>query len=521
MSAEEVQADQTSEPLTGDEPPKPGSLVPVGADSELVPPSTGTEPSGATDPHSACDLLNQTCTMTQKQWIEEQRDDPVLGRLLQFYADGASQKPEKHRLTQEGPEVQQLCEQWSLLFLDHGILCRSYTDPNSGQKCIQRLVPEGRKMEIFQALHARPEAGHLGYDRIYPIIRHRFFWIGMAVDVRTWLRSCAVCQRTKGSRKGRYPLAQELAGAPLDRCAIDVSGPWPVTTNQNMWILVLQDYYSKWLEVWPLPNHQAETVAVKLVEFMARYGCIRKLHSDRGGEFESYLIAAICKIWDIDKTRTTSYYPQSDGMVERANRTIKQILKGYVLEREDTWDRYLWAVTMAYNATEHASTGCTPFRLMHSMCRDPELPTDLLYGMSQVRLGASCTVEYCEKQKARAQQIFANVREKLERSAVFQKHYHARMGLHLEEYRVGDEVWWFYPPTANKKLGLRWLGPFTVVQVNQPGHTVKISGLNRLQWVHASGLKRVCRTPDGKLLNDHPFSGRKSGAQGTRIVAAA
>ena len=95
------------------------------------------------------------------------------------------------------------------------------------------------------------------------------------------------------------------------------------------------------------------------------------------------------------------------------------------------------------------------------------------------------------------------------------------MGLHIEEYRVGDEVWWFYPPTANKKLGLRWLGPFTVVQVNQPGHTVKISGLNRLQWVHASGLKHVCRTPDGKLLNDHPFSGRKSGAQGTRRVAAA
>ena len=139
------------------------------------------------------------------------------------------------------------------------------------------------------------------------------------------------------------------------------------------------------------------------------------------------------------------------------------------------------------------------------MCRDPDLPSDLLFGRSRAQLGGHCAIEYCEKQKAHAQQIFASVREKLERSAIFQKHYHSRMGLHLKEYKVGDEVWWYYPPTANKKLGLSWLGPFTVVQVNQPGHTVKISSLNRLQWVHASGLKHVRRTIDGQLLNA-PFN---------------
>jgi len=160
------------------------------------------------------------------------------------------------------------------------------------------------------------------------------------------------------------------------------------------------------------------------------------------------------------------------------------------------------AMTMAYNSTPHSSTGMTPFRLMHSRCEDPELPTDLLYGREPTDVAhVACPVKYVEGQRLVAQQISARVAQTLRRSAVLQKRDHARGGLRLVEYNVNDEVWWYYPPHANRKLGVPWLGPFTVVGVNKPGNTVKICGLGRLQWVHASSLKHVLRARNGDLVN--------------------
>jgi len=447
-------------------------------------------------------IMSKVCVMPRRDWQVEQHADPILGWIIHWLEAG-NERPASDISSGEPPEVKLLLQQWNTLVLRRGLLCRRFTDLNTGKAFLQRVVPQPRRLELFMALHGRPEGGHLGYDRVYSLIRERYYWCGMSEDVRHWLRACVVCQRVKSyHRRGRYPLAQEQSGAPLERCAMDVSGPWPTTTRGNTYLLVLQDYYSKWLEVWPIPNHKAPTVASKLVEFMSRYGCIHKLHSDQGPEFESHLMTALCKAWDIRKTRTTPYSPWSDGMVERANRTIKQILTCYVAENAEDWDQRTWAVMMAYNSTPHASTGMTPFRLMHSRCEDPELPTDLLYGREPTDVAhVACPVKYVEGQRLVAQQISARVAQTLRQSAVLQKRDHARGGLRLVEYHVNDEVWWYYPPHANRKLGVPWLGPFTVVGMNKPGNTVKICGLGRLQWVHASSLKHVLRARNGDLVN--------------------
>ena len=102
------------------------------------------------------------------------------------------------------------------------------------------------------------------------------------------------------------------------------------------------DYFTKWTEAFALRNHTAMSVAEVLVqEFIGRFGVPHSIHSDQGREFESQLIAQLCRLLHMKKTRTTPYNPTSDGMVERMNRTVKQMLSSLVNETQNNWDDHL------------------------------------------------------------------------------------------------------------------------------------------------------------------------------------
>jgi transposase InsO family protein len=92
-------------------------------------------------------------------------------------------------------------------------------------------------------------------------------------------------------------------------------------------ILVISDYFTRWTESFPLTNTETTTVAHTFVfQFVCRFGVPKQVHTDQCMQFEFDLFKEICKILHIDKTTTTSYHPQSDGLVERFNRTLKGML---------------------------------------------------------------------------------------------------------------------------------------------------------------------------------------------------
>ena len=114
--------------------------------------------------------------------------------------------------------------------------------------------------------------------------------------------------------------------------------------NGNEYILVIRDYFTKWMEAYAIPDQQAETVATKVVqEFVCRFGVPLELHSDQGRNFESTVFREMCKILGITKTRTTAYNPKSDGMVERYNRTIVNAVSLMIQphQGQKDWDVYL------------------------------------------------------------------------------------------------------------------------------------------------------------------------------------
>jgi transposase InsO family protein len=94
------------------------------------------------------------------------------------------------------------------------------------------------------------------------------------------------------------------------------------------------DYFSKWPETVASSNFTAETAAEFLYNrLICRYGVPERIITDQGPNFESLLIKELCGLMNIGKLRSTAYHPATNGLVERYNRTLKQMLSCFVNEQ--------------------------------------------------------------------------------------------------------------------------------------------------------------------------------------------
>ena len=125
---------------------------------------------------------------------------------------------------------------------------------------------------------------------------------------------------------------------PFTRIAMDVFGPLNRTKAGNKYILVLMDYATKWPEAFALRNVTAETIVNCLIEVTARIGVPQELLTDNGSNFMSKVMKKYCSMTGIKQIRTSPYHPQTDGMVERFNATLKRLLRKLTQNFEVEWD---------------------------------------------------------------------------------------------------------------------------------------------------------------------------------------
>ena len=148
------------------------------------------------------------------------------------------------------------------------------------------------------------------------------------------------------------------------------------TARENSYVLVMVDCFSRWTEACPLPDKTAHSVAdAFFTQVVCRFGMPIVIHSDQGREFENKIMQELCILCGSHKTRTTPYQPESDGMVERFNRTLLMMLAMFAGKNRDDWDDLLPAVMMAYRSSVHESTGFSPYRLMFG--EECTLPMDI------------------------------------------------------------------------------------------------------------------------------------------------
>ena len=195
-------------------------------------------------------------------------------------------------------------------------------------------------------------------------------------------KTCTACNTQKGTTpRPRACLQSVQAGYPMHQVAIDIMGPFPESKSGNKY-LVVSDYFTKWVEAYGNANQEAYTITQILVdEFFCCFSPPRQLHSDQGRQFESQVIAQIRKLVGIVKSRTSLYHPQSDGQVERFNRTLLDKLATSAKNHPWSWEHHLRKVCFAYNTSVHSTTGFTPFYLLFG--RQPVLPMDLMFSPAQ------------------------------------------------------------------------------------------------------------------------------------------
>lgn len=236
------------------------------------------------------------------------------------------------------------------------------------------ILPDQTELIMFN-LHKDQSGAHLGIESTYEKVKERYYWPKMYETVREYIRTCENCQK-RGKPNRNEEFIPIKIGQPFHRIGIDIKGPLPVTKNGNKYIIVAMDYLTKWPEARAITNMRADTVAKFIYEeIICRHGTPYEILSDRGRSFLNQVIEELCDKFQTKHRLTSAYRPQTNGMVERFNRTIGECIGKLLSDKEKEWDEYLDAVLLAYRTSKHETTGFTPFQLIYG--RRARLPVEL------------------------------------------------------------------------------------------------------------------------------------------------
>ena len=146
---------------------------------------------------------------------------------------------------------------------------------------------------------------------------------------------------------------------PFTRVAMDVVGPLPCSSSGNRFILVVCDYATRYPEAVPMKSIDAASMAEELLKIFSRVGVSQEILTDQGANFTSQLLVELYNMLHVQPIRTTPFHPQTDGLVERFNQTLKLMLKKTLVKEGKDWDKLLLYLLFVY------STGFSPFELIY------------------------------------------------------------------------------------------------------------------------------------------------------------
>ncbi|XP_040195045.1 uncharacterized protein LOC120928035 [Rana temporaria] len=328
----------------------------------------------------------------------------------------------------------------------------------------QLVVPQKYRRELLRLAHDIPLAGHLGIAKTRSRLSHAFFWPRLHAEVREYCRTCETCQKV--GKTGDHPKASlqplPIIREPFSRIAVDIIGPLarPSATGKK-YILTVVDYATRYPEAIPLSNIQADTVADALLRVFTRVGFPQEILSDQGTQFTAELTQQLWRLCGIKPLQSAPYHPQTNGLCERFNGTLKQLLRSFVESRKD-WEKYLPHLLFAYREVPQESTGFSPFELLYG--RRVRGPLDLVRAQWEgVEDPEGLPIlSYVLELRERLRDLTDLVHENMQSAQSQQKVWYDRAARNRTFY-IGQKVLVLKPLKQNK-LQASWQGPYQVVK---------------------------------------------------------
>jgi len=231
----------------------------------------------------------------------------------------AGKLPDWNTVRSQSPTLKAYWHQWESLKLADGILYRQLEPAHTADAPVkQLLLPRALRTDFLDSVHTGL-AGHMGMTKTAAHVTRRAYWFQWRRDVNLYVRRCPKCSTY---HRGRVPPRQAnlvplLTGAPVERWAIDLAGPFPKSSKGHVYIMTAIDVFSKYIILVPLRDKKAITVAHAIYErVFLKYGA-GEILTDNGGEFRNELLSELCTLMGVSRSFTTAYHARCNAVCER------------------------------------------------------------------------------------------------------------------------------------------------------------------------------------------------------------
>jgi len=356
----------------------------------------------------------------------------------------------------------------------NGLLVR--TAPLYG--AAQVYVPTHMRYGVMMREHYLPQAGHPEANKMYTSMRRWFCWASMVVDVYAFVASCTQCARNDVCKRRKTNYLKTLPPTePLTDLCMDLLAPLPKTAAGNEHLLVIVDRFSKMTRAIHFERIDAETIAAAFLDYwVATYGPLATVLSDNGPQFRSTFFQGVFSLLGISNRYATTYHPQTNGQVERYNRTIVGKLRKYVEDHQDRWDELVSMLTLAYNSRPQQSTGVAPLEFVtRERVRSPSV--ERMVGSPTPKETDGSPRAIREVIRSRLRSLIHKVRRSLMLAhRRYKRNYDVRVGPVNKDVQAGDWVFVDGHARTKYKLGTRAAGPDKVLTRREGTFSLDIGG---------------------------------------------
>jgi Integrase zinc binding domain/Integrase core domain len=369
----------------------------------------------------------------------------------------------KYLLEQQTPQhftsqqKQQLFNQSKNYSIENDLL---YKKDNKNLNKFYRVIQKSELPALLYMMHNDPTSEHFSTDSMFTKIKARYYWPQYYEDIKEYVKSCDACQRRGRSKKNTllHPIPVH---SPFYQIGIDFVGPLPRTQRGKKYIIVAMDYLTKWPEARAVSEATAEaTVNFIYEQIICQHGCPQIILSDRGTHFNNQMVKKLTEKFKINHLLSTPYHPQTNGLVERFNRTLCESLAKLSLKNND-WDLYIAPTLFAYRTTKHSTTKIEPFFLVYGRAARLTIDEKQAENVNAENDRLFNLIDHVPSTRNKAKQQIAQ-------SQIKQKDRHDKTVTQPNQFQIGDKVLYFnvvLDQSHSGKFNPKWKGPFAIQQV--------------------------------------------------------